>query len=160
MKTSQLLLRTSIFCLIVVLGWLKEDLHAGIVLQGFANASVAQSNSLPAVLDFAIDGSGLFPSNTPTYPFDAPINVSSHDEINGSNGWLFESGDDSTSLPIGGVEVELDLGGELYLDAIGLWNSNSGDAYRSALNGYIDSSYDGNAGVETADLYYLDTITQ
>jgi hypothetical protein len=138
-----------VFCLV-------SGARAGIVLQGFTSATSTAGNGLPTVIDHTIDGSGLFPSNSPQYPFEAPTNTASHVEINGNNAWLYYDSSSPDALPSGGVDVELDLGGTSYVDAIGFWNANKGDAWRSNLTGYIDSQYYGVTGVQTADLYYWD----
>ena len=141
---------------VVLVCCLVSGVHAGIVMQGFTSATSTVGNGLPTIIDHTIDGSGLFPISSPQYPFEAPTTTASHDEINGNNAWLYYDSNSPNVLPIGGVDVELDLGGTSYVDAIGFWNANKGDAWRSNLSDYIDSQYFGVTGVQTADLYYWD----
>jgi hypothetical protein len=156
MNCSQVTKFSSWISPFVLVCCLISGAHGGIVLQGFTAASSTAGNGLPTIIGHTIDGSGLFPSNIPQYPFEAPTNTASHDEINGSNAWLYYDSSSPNALPIGGVDVELDLGGTSYVDAIGFWNANKGDAWRSNLANYIDSQYYGVTGVQTADLYYWD----
>ena len=156
MNYSQVTKFSSWISPVVLVFFLVSGARAGIVLEKFTHAPTVTGNGLTTSIDHTIDGSGLFPSNSPQYPFEAPTNIASHDEINGNNAWIYYDLSSPGALPSGGVDGELDLGGTSYVDAIGFWNANSGDTYRGNLGTSINEIYNGVTGVQTADLYYWD----